>query len=184
MVIMTDEEVNKINGAIRKACRDVLPYNAIREDAEGGTQVIADIVQEVWVKTLEKGDLEGKSFAIQTKNVIRDWMRRELPTMPVSQMTLQAADAEDEDSELLMPWDHPLAAASVCPEVIEKINTAARTEKVKFVHDAVKGLNRNDRRFVDRYLSKKQVHDESQRKRFERLVKKLKKATREKESRF
>ena len=177
---MNDAEVSKINAAIRKACWDIMPYNAIREDAEGGTQVIADIIQDVWVRTLEKGDIGGRAFAIETKNVIRDWMRRELPMMPVSQMTLQPADAEDEDSELLMPWDRVVAGSSVCQEQVDKINTRDWIEKLSNVHDAMKGLKQADRRFLLGYLSKKQAHTPAQKMRFQRLVNKMRKKGEEK----
>jgi len=166
---MTDDEVSKINAAIRNACHKVLPYNAIREDGEGGTQVIADIVQEVWVKTLGGGDLSGRTFAIQTKNVIRDWMRRELPVMPVSQMTLQPADADDEDSEFLMPWDKVVWGAS---ELFDT-GLADKAAKLAIVYDAIKRLKQADRRFLLGYLSKKGAHSSKQHLRFHRLKKKL-----------
>jgi hypothetical protein len=169
IVTMSEEEVSKINAAIRNACHKVLPYNAIREDGEGGTQVISDIVQEVWVKTLEKGDLGGRAFAIETKNVIRDWMRREFPVMPVSQMTLQPADAEDEDSELLMPWDKVSWGASNLFDT----GAAEKTLKVSLVHEVMKGFSKADQHFVYRYLLKKRKHSNAQVLRFKRLMTKL-----------
>jgi len=169
MVTMDDFEVSKINASIRNACHKVLPYNAIREDAEGGTQVIADVVQEVWVRTLKKGDVGGRAFAIETKNVIRDWMRRELPVMPVSQMTLKPADVEDEDSELLMPWDRVVWGS---PELFD-VSATEKAQKLVLVQAAMKELSQADRRFLLGYVDKKRKHSVAQRIRFHRLKKKL-----------
>ena len=177
---MNDAEVSKINAAIRKACRDIMPYNAIREDAEGGTQVIADIIQDVWVKLLENNVVTPKEAFKEAKHVATYWMRRELPVMPISQMTLQAADAEDEASELLMPWDRVVAGSSVCQEQVDKINTLDWIEKLSNVHDAMKGLKQADRRFLLGYLSKKQAHTPAQKMRFQRLVNKMRKKGEEK----
>ena len=172
---MNDAEVSKINAAIRTACRDIMPYNAIREDAEGGTQVIADIIQDVWVRTLEKGDIGGRAFAIETKNVIRDWMRRELPMMPVSQMTLQPADAEDEDSELLMPWDYVTYGNQLSPEVEQLLNEIKESEKIerlklrKLLHP----LMPEDRLFLLTYERKKRRHSAEEMVKYKRLMEKV-----------
>ena len=180
VVPLTDAEILAVNNTIRKACRDVLPYNAIREDAAGGTQVLEDIRQSVWVKLLEtKAEINPQVAFKAAKHACTYWMRKELPVLPVSQMALKSADVDDEESEPLMPWDMVVWGPGPDAKIVHmlnELNSEKKQQNLVLVHEEIKGLTQADRRFLLGYLSKKQAHRGQQWMRFQRLVEKLRKA--------
>jgi hypothetical protein len=118
---ISPEEVAKIDRAIRIGVRKVLPLRLLSRVYTGvsasgratfaQTQIADDIRQNIFVTLLDTKALKVGN-AVNTKaayNLARryakDWLRKELPVMPVSQMDLPQADPEDEETELIEPWD-------------------------------------------------------------------------------
>lgn len=179
---MNDQEVSAVTKAIKLGARKILPPKLLSRKYVGidpltakevfaETQILDDVIQTAWIKLLEGKDLSGRAANIAGRNAARNWLRLELKTIPISQLNLKQADPDDEDSENIMPWDtvdinRPSQFESGVYRLLNEIDDDIRQE-------AVLALNKDDQRFLARYLSKKVKHTAQQRKRFQRLRAKL-----------
>jgi hypothetical protein len=118
---ISPEEVAKIDRAIRIGVRKVLPSKVLSKVYTGisysgratfaQTQIADDIRQKVFVRlldtnTLKVGDTVNTKAAYNlARRYSTDWLRKEMPVMPTSQMDLLHADPEDEESEVIEPQD-------------------------------------------------------------------------------
>ncbi len=165
-----------INYAIKIACLRSLPWKARVRTATAETQLTDDIQQDVWVEMLESGEQPDAKLAYKlARHRCTNWVRNDSKTLPVSQMDLPTADPDDADSELTMPWDgiqiqQAAEPAWFAPDAWETILGAGLRE---YVRDALRALDKKDQRFLTRYLANKQVHSPAQRKRYQRLVDKM-----------
>jgi hypothetical protein len=168
-----------INYAIEIACLRSLPWKARvkkKADEHLGTQLIDDIQQDVWVRMLKSGEQPNARMAYKfARHRCSKWVRKDSKTMPVSQMDLPAMDPDDDDSESKMPWDgiqQAVEPAWFAPDAWETIFDDCRRDDVR---DALRALDKKDQRFLTRYLTNKQAHNPAQRKRYQRLVERMRK---------
>jgi hypothetical protein len=166
-----------INYAIEIACLRSLPWKARvkkKADEHLGTQLIDDIQQDVWVEMLESSEQPNARMAYKfARHRCSKWIRKDSKTMPVSQMDLPTADPDDADSELKMPWDGIQQAVEPAWFVADAWETILDDSLHDYTRDALRALDKKDQRFLTRYLANKQAHSPAQRKRYQRLVDKM-----------
>ena len=105
--------------------------------------------------------------------------------MPVSRMVLPQIGGEDEsgqlddEGEVFLPWDRETHTVAVNVD-----DTMVASLNEHFTKDMMSFLDRDERLFLARYLRKRTTHSDVQRRRFERLVKRLRYAAMQIESQF
>ncbi len=158
---MNEKEIGR---AIARGIRKVLPVGA-----PASTGIREDLYQSVWVKLLEGGTFDTKLAYNAARALAKTWLRTEKLT-PVSQMVLQVAAAEDDDSEELMPWDVTAHVFADDHEARAMSHLEDEERERIFNH-----LEQKDRRFLARYCSQNRKHTPAQRVRFQRLSRYMKK---------
>lgn len=155
-----------------------------------------DVYQETWLYLLESTRLPEKAtakelFGLAYYTALHQYvaLHRDDPDakpLVASQMKLPTIDADvgghpDDKAAVILPWDlqtnKTVAAVNIDDTVVANINKGV-------ARDAMRVLNKDDRRFMARYLAKKSAHKPAQHKRAERLRKKLQSAGAKTESGF
>lgn len=109
-----EKDAVKLSEWIAKGVRKVLPKGLVSRriigsDASGPiyseTQIVEDLVQAVWVNLLETNRLNGKDAYNQGRAHAEEWCRKELKTIPLSQLDLNSVNEDGEEFEEIAPWD-------------------------------------------------------------------------------
>ena len=174
--------------AVKSACWMSLSRSTMLERV-----VPEDILTEVWIMLLD-GTIVLADAALGTlckaafksaRHLCSSYVRYSKKTIPISRMELpQITDeesGEEGEGEVFLPWDWPTYTA---PTGCGIDDTMVASLNEHFTKDMMDFLDRDERRFLARYLRKKTVHDATQRKRFERLVKRLRMEVQQIESQF
>lgn len=179
---MDDKDVLRITSAIKQGASKILPASLRSKtkiiDASGcsvisETQILEDIVQAVWVKLLETNEVNTKIALSEGMSHARDWCRKELKTIPISQMSLKVVEEDGCEPEELLPWDQvDLSKQAAIPDAVYQVLGDIEDSERKRVFQS---MNQADRRFLARYVAKNRGHNAQQWKRFQRLTELMKK---------
>jgi hypothetical protein len=174
--------------AVKSACWMTLSAQAMRERI-----VPEDIRSQVWIKLLDGtivladarcGTLCRAAFK-EARHLCTTYIRTDGKMMPVSRMVLPQIGGEDEsgqlddEGEVFLPWDRETHTVAVNVD-----DTMVASLNEHFTKDMMSFLDRDERLFLARYLRKRTTHSDVQRRRFERLVKRLRYAAMQIESQF
>jgi len=152
-----------------------------------------DIAQETWLYLLEGNRLpwlatDKELFTLGFYRALNAYSRlhrnNDAKALIVSQMKLPTiwgvGEGGQAEGETLHPqdWEGEVHVAhNMSDSMVDDLNAS-------FTQEVLGLLNKDDRRFLVRYLRKSSAHDPAQRKRAERLRKKLKKAAERMESQY
>jgi hypothetical protein len=161
------ESANKISEWIAKGARKVLPKGLVSRTiidvTEAGpvyseTQIVEDIVQAVWVNLLETNRVNSKDGFNQGREFATTWCRKELKTMPLSQMDLPTIGEDGDDPEEIAPWDKvKVGSLEQVPDAVmstlEQFEEEDRTEALELL----KVHKPDDYLFIVSYLEDRRV---------------------------
>ena len=157
---MDEKEIGR---AIARGIRKVLPVGAL-----ASTGIREDLYQSVWVKLLEGGILDTKSAYNTARALAKTWSRTD-KLLPISQMVLQAAAVEDDDSEELMLWD--VIAPVFSDDPVARAESHLEDEERERIFNS---LSEENKAFLREYCSKTRPHTRVERGRFQRLTRHMK----------
>jgi hypothetical protein len=147
--------------------KDSVTEEKMYEDRYAETQIPDDIRSKVWTKLLEPecglykdGKPNTKDAYNWARRLSTDWLREELPTLPVSQMDLPKPDPDSDDGQdSVEPWDRvDLSKPAQFEESVFRIVRASEDKERAAALAALKDKSPDDHKFIVEYVEGTRVN--------------------------